>query len=248
LINIQNISKTFNATQPTAAKALSNVSILINPQDFLVIVGSNGSGKSTLLNSIAGTFLVDEGKIYLDNTDVTKLNDFERTKWLSRVFQNPLQGTAPDLTIIENFRLAALRTQTKTLQIGTHRAFEEVVKQKVATLQMGLENKIKQPIGTLSGGQRQALTLLMSIMDNSKILLLDEPTAALDPKSAELVMQAANTVTTQLKLTTILVTHNLKEAITYGNRIIQMQQGKIIREVNKAEKQNLSPTSIYTWF
>ncbi len=248
MLIITNISKTFNKAQPTEVKALSNVSIVINANDYVVIVGSNGSGKSTLLNSIAGSFLVDEGKIMIDSNDVIKLHDYQRAKYLSRVFQNPLQGTAPDLSIIDNFRLAALRTQLKPLLIGTSSKFVNTVKDKIAMLNMGLENKIHQPVGTLSGGQRQALTLLMSVMDESKILLLDEPTAALDPKSAATVMLTADKLIKQLNLTAILVTHNLKEATTYGNRIIQMHQGQIVKDINTIEKNKLAATDIFDWF
>ncbi|MCX6208725.1 MAG: ATP-binding cassette domain-containing protein [Bacteroidetes bacterium] len=248
MITLSNISKTFNKNQATAVLALSNVSLTINNKDYLVIVGSNGSGKSTLLNAIAGSFLVDEGSIVIDGNDVTKLQDYERAKWLSRVFQNPLQGTAPELSIIDNFRLAALRTQSKSITIGTSTNFINTIKDNIAILDMGLENKINQPVGSLSGGQRQALTLLMSVMDNSKILLLDEPTAALDPKSAATVMHTAQTLITQLQLTAILVTHNLKEATQYGNRIIQMQEGTIIKDVNATQKIQLQSTDVFGWF
>jgi putative tryptophan/tyrosine transport system ATP-binding protein len=248
LIKITNISKTFNKGEATATQALNNISITINAQDFVVIVGSNGSGKSTFLNSIAGSFICDEGSIFIDNNNVTNLYDYQRTKWLSRVFQNPLQGTAPALSILDNFRLAALRTQSKNVSIGISDKFVKKVKDTIAILGMGLENKIMQPIGGLSGGQRQALTLLMSVMDESKILLLDEPTAALDPKSAEIVMNTANKLINELNLTAIFVTHNLKEAISFGNRIVQMNQGNIIKDLNKVEKNNLNVNNIFEWF
>ena len=248
MIEISNISKTFNKGEATAVKALNDVSIKINANDFIVIVGSNGSGKSTLLNSIAGSFLVDEGSIIIDGNDVTKLQDYQRTKWLSRVFQNPLQGTAPALSIIDNFRLAALRTQQKNITIGTSDYFIDKVKTSIASLGMGLENKVNQPVGSLSGGQRQALTLLMSVMDESKILLLDEPTAALDPKSAEIVMNTASKLVQELNLTAIFVTHNLKEAVSFGNRIIQMNEGSIIKDLNAQEKAQLQPTNVFEWF
>jgi putative ABC transport system ATP-binding protein len=248
VISITSISKTFNKGEATAVKALNNVSININANDFVIIVGSNGSGKSTLLNSIAGSFLVDEGNIFIDGNDVTKLQDYQRTKWLSRVFQNPLQGTAPGLSIVDNFRLAALRTQPKNITIGTSKVFIDKVKTSIANLGMGLENKVNQPVGSLSGGQRQALTLLMSVMDYSKILLLDEPTAALDPKSAEIVMSTASKLINELHLTAILVTHNLKEAINFGNRIIQMQEGSIIKDVNTQQKAQLKSTDVFEWF
>lgn len=248
MLIISHISKTFNKSKATEVKALNNITITINKADFVVIVGSNGSGKSTFLNSIAGDFLIDEGKILIDENDVSKLQDYQRAKWLSRVFQNPLQGTAPDLSIIDNFRLAALRTQKKLITVGVSNSFIKNVKDTITTLNMGLEDKINQPVGSLSGGQRQALTLLMSVMDNSKILLLDEPTAALDPKSAATVMLTANRLIKQLKLTAILVTHNLKEATTYGNRIIQMSEGQIIKDLKKEEKEKLSANDVFEWF
>jgi putative ABC transport system ATP-binding protein len=248
MIEIKNISKTFNKGEATAVKALNNISIDINADEFVVIVGSNGSGKSTLLNAIAGSFICDEGTIMIDGNDVTNLHDYQRTKWLSRVFQNPLQGTAPALSIIDNFRLAALRTQQKSMKIGVSDAFVAKVKERIATLDMGLEDKINQPVGSLSGGQRQALTLLMSVMDDSKILLLDEPTAALDPKSAAIVMLTADKLIKQLNLTAILVTHNLKEAIQYGNRIIQMSEGTVIKDLKKEAKEKLGVNDIFEWF
>jgi putative ABC transport system ATP-binding protein len=201
-----------------------------------------------LLNAIAGSFICDEGTIKIDGNDVTNLQDYQRTQWLSRVFQNPLQGTAPALSIIDNFRLAALRTQSKPMKIGVSDAFITTVKNRIATLGMGLEDKINQPVGSLSGGQRQALTLLMSVMDESKILLLDEPTAALDPKSAATVMLTADKLVKELQLTAILVTHNLKEAISFGNRIIQMSEGTVIKDVKKEAKEKLTANDIFGWF
>jgi putative ABC transport system ATP-binding protein len=248
MIEVKNISKTFNKGEATEIKALNNIFIDINANEFVVIVGSNGSGKSTLLNAIAGSFICDEGTIIIDGNDVTKLQDYQRTKWLSRVFQNPLQGTAPALSIIDNFRLAALRTQPKSIKIGISDTFISKVKDRIATLDMGLENKVNQPVGSLSGGQRQALTLLMSVMDESKILLLDEPTAALDPKSAEIVMNTASKLIKELNLTAIFVTHNLKEAVSFGNRIIQMSEGTIIKDLNAREKAQLQPTDVFEWF
>jgi putative ABC transport system ATP-binding protein len=248
MIEIKHISKKFNKGEATEIMALNNISININSKDFIVIVGSNGSGKSTFLNSIAGSFLVDEGSIIIDGNDVTQLQDYQRTKWLSRVFQNPLQGTAPALSIIDNFRLAALRTHTKNVTIGISKKFIDKVKDNIASLGMGLENKVNQPVGSLSGGQRQALTLLMSVMDDSKILLLDEPTAALDPKSAEIVMNTASKLINELHLTAIFVTHNLKEAISYGNRIVQMQEGCIIKDLNTEQKAQLNATNVFEWF
>jgi len=214
----------------------------------LVIVGSNGSGKSTLLNLIAGSVLPTSGSVSINDEDVTKLPDYERSQWIARVFQNPLSGTASELSILDNFRLAAIRTKTKGLTIGITDGFKQKVKATIATLGMGLENNLEQPMGTLSGGQRQALTLLMSVMDNCKVLLLDEPTAALDPRSAEVVMRTAQKLTDDFKLTTILITHNLKDAFTYGNRIIQMAEGLIIKDIDTNNKSKLKQADLFDWF
>jgi putative ABC transport system ATP-binding protein len=188
------------------------------------------------------------GSIYLSEKDVTHLPEYKRSKWITRVFQNPLSGTAPDLSIIDNFRLAALRTSTRKAIIGVNEAFKKQVRDKIATLGMGLENKIEQPMGTLSGGQRQALTLLMSVMDNTEILLLDEPTAALDPRSANLILQIADNLVKQYHLTTVFITHNLKDAHQYGDRLIQMGEGKILRDLDAKAKAALKPQDIFEWF
>ena len=249
MIQINSISKTFNKGQATENNAIHQLTLNIRPKEFVVIVGSNGSGKSTLLNCIAGNIQVDDGTIVLNNNvDVTHLKDYQRTQWISRIFQNPLVGTAPDLSILDNFRLAAIRSQSKKITIGINQQFISKVKEDLSSLKMGLENKIHQPVGSLSGGQRQAITLLMSVFDQSSILLLDEPTAALDPKSATIVMETANHLISTLHLTAILVTHNLKEATTFGNRIIQMQQGKIIKDLPVLEKEKLTSTDIFQWF
>jgi putative ABC transport system ATP-binding protein len=248
MISISNLSKTFNSGDVNAVKALNGVNLDIGSGEFLVIVGANGSGKSTLLNCLAGSVLPTSGQIIINENNVTRLPEFKRSKWIARVFQSPLSGTAPDLSILENFRLAALRTGPKTLSIGINESFKSIVKEKVSMLDMGLENKINQPIGTLSGGQRQALTLLMAVMDDVKLLLLDEPTAALDPKSAETVMKTANTLISDYNLTAVLITHNMKEAFSYGNRIIQMYEGEIIRDLDHIKKSALTHTALYDWF
>jgi putative ABC transport system ATP-binding protein len=228
--------------------AIKGVNLHVNEQEFLVIVGSNGSGKTTLLNLVAGSVLPSSGGIHIDGNDVSKLPDYRRSQWIARVFQNPLSGTAPDLSILDNFRLAAIRTKAKGLSIGVNDQFKNQVKEKIATLGMRLESKIEQPMGTLSGGQRQALTLLMSVMDSCKVLLLDEPTAALDPRSAEVVMHTADKLAKDFDLTTILITHNLKDAFNYGSRIIQMAEGKIIRDLDKEEKLALKQNDLFDWF
>jgi putative ABC transport system ATP-binding protein len=248
MIDLKDIYKTFNKGKANQVDAIRGVDLSIAEKEFLVIVGSNGSGKTTLLNLIAGVILPSSGTVYIDSNDVTKLPDYKRSEWIARVFQNPLSGTAPDLSVLDNFRLAAIRTKTKGLSIGINEPFKKTVKEKIAMLGMGLENKIEQPMGTLSGGQRQALTLLMSVMDNCKVLLLDEPTAALDPRSADVVMRTADKLTTTFGLTTILITHNLKEAFTYGTRIIQMAEGKIIKDLSRQEKIALKQNDIFDWF
>ena len=248
MIDLKGIHKTFNRGKANQVDAIRGIDLSIAEKEFLVIVGSNGSGKTTLLNLIAGSILPSSGNINIDGNNVTKLPDYKRSEWIARVFQNPLSGTAPDLSILDNFRLAAIRTKAKGLSIGINEPFKKSVKEKIAILGMGLEKKIEQPMGTLSGGQRQALTLLMSIMDNCKVLLLDEPTAALDPRSAEVVMQTADKLTIEFGLTTILITHNLKEAFTYGNRIIQMAEGDITKDLGRQEKLNLKQNDIFDWF
>lgn len=247
-ITLTDIFKTFNRGKANEVNAVNGVNLAIKSGEFLVIVGSNGSGKTTLLNIISGSVLPSSGSVSVLDNEVSQLPDYRRSKWIARVFQNPMSGTASELSILDNFRLAAIRTQQKGLRIGINDAFKKQVKDNVATLGMGLENKLEQPMGTLSGGQRQALTLLMSVMDDCKILLLDEATAALDPRSAEIVMQTADKLTTEFNLTTVLVTHNLKDAYTYGSRIIQMAEGHIIQDHDGNAKSQLKQTDLFEWF
>jgi putative ABC transport system ATP-binding protein len=245
---LQDISKTFHRGQVNEVVALKPLSLEIHRGDFVVVVGANGSGKSTLLNVISGQLSSDSGKLLIEGTDVTRLQDFQRSRWIARVFQNPLSGTAPDLSIIENFRLAALRTQSKSFKIGNDGAFRNLVRERIASLGMGLENKVDQLMGTLSGGQRQALTLLMCVMDDLFILLLDEPTAALDPRSADIVIKTANQLIKDYRLTAVLITHNMKEACSVGNRILQMSDGQLVKDVSGDAKQALREQDIYEWF
>jgi len=248
MIQISAASKLFHAGTANELLALDNINLEIAASEFLVIVGSNGSGKSTLLNAIAGDILLSEGEIIIDKINCTRLAAHQRSKFIARVFQNPLQGTASDLSILDNFRLASIRSQIKGLHIGNNNFFHDKVYEKIKSLGMGLESKLQQPIGLLSGGQRQALTLLMAVMDQTKILLLDEPTAALDPKSAALVMEKTKQLVEEFQLCAILITHEMKFAQAYGTRLIQMSQGKIIRDINQSQRKNLSTSDIYTWF
>ena len=248
MIELQHVTKVFNRGQVNEVTALSDISLTVQKGEFVVVIGSNGSGKSTLFNVIAGAETPTNGKVIIDNKDVTKLYEYKRSQWIARVFQNPLSGTAPDLSIIDNFRLAALRTTNKKLIIGVNDAFKKTVRDKIATLGMGLENKTEQQMGSLSGGQRQALTLLMSVMDKTDILLLDEPTAALDPRSANTILQTANVLIKEYHLTAILITHNLKDAYQYGNRLVQMNEGKVLRDLDTATKAALKQQDLFEWF
>ncbi len=240
MIQLEKVSKTFNKGLVTETVALQNISINISAKEFIVVVGANGSGKSTLLNCIAGNILPDSGNIYIDDNDVTEWPEHKRSKYISRIFQNPMLGTAPDLNILENFRLASLRTQRKGLHIGTDKAFTDIVKEKISFLKMGMENGIDKPMGSLSGGQRQALTLVMGIMDECQIMLLDEPTAALDPRSSVLVMEKAQEIIQKHNLTALLVTHHLKDALRYGNRLLMMKEGVIVEDYSYDQKSVLT--------
>lgn len=248
MIQLKNIHVLVNEAQVNEQVIINNLNVEFKPESFTIIVGANGSGKSTLLNTIAGSVFCKKGSIIIDGEDVTSLPDYKRSNWIARVFQNPLQGTAPNLTILENCRLAALRTQNKLLKIGLNKSFELYIKDQLKILELGLENKLNTLVGNLSGGQRQALTLIMSVLDNCKILLLDEPTAALDPKTAHSIMQLADKLVAKHKLTAIMVTHNLKDANAFGNRIIQLQQGEIIRDYEGFAKEQLSSEAIFNWF
>jgi putative ABC transport system ATP-binding protein len=248
MIRIEHLSKTFAVGTANEVRALKNVSLTIESGEYLVVIGSNGSGKSTLLNCIAGSQFPDAGKIFIDQQEVSTLQDFQRSKFIARIFQNPLQGTAPDLTLLENFRLAALRNANRGLSIGTNKVFTDEVKSHVATLGMNLENKVQQTMGTLSGGQRQALTLLMAVMSDCSILLLDEPTAALDPRSAEIVLSTAEKLIQQHKLAAILITHSMKDALRFGQRLVVMQEGSVVADLNMAQKEKLQVADLLCWF
>jgi putative ABC transport system ATP-binding protein len=248
MIELQHIRKIFHRGTANEVSALQDVNLKVDSSSFVVIVGSNGSGKSSLLNAIAGSLQVNEGKISVDNNNITHLKEHQRSKWIARIFQNPLMGTAPELSILENFRLASIRTQSKKFTIGTGEKFKKKIQDRISLLNLGLENKVGQPMGTLSGGQRQALTLLMAVMDETKILLMDEPAAALDPKTSELLMKLAEKIIREFHLTAFLVTHQLKDALTYGDRLILMQEGKITKDLNQSEKSSLQLNDLFNWF
>src|ERR1043165_2430659 len=248
MLQANHLTKYFNKGTPSEVLALDHVSLQLEEKEFLVIIGSNGSGKTTLLNLIAGNYFPDEGSISINEINVTSKPDFERSKWLARVFQDPLRGTASDLTILDNFRLASLRTKRKRFRIGINQQFRNLIREKISVLNLGLENKLDTLVGKLSGGQRQALTLLMAVIDKPKILLLDEPTAALDPRSSEIVIKLADQLIHEQQLTAILVTHNLRQALDYGSRLIMMDKGKIILDIPKEKKRNLQLKEMQDWF
>lgn len=248
MIQLQHIIKTFHAGEAMEVKAIQDVQLKIESEDFIIVVGANGSGKSTLLNLLAGTYPPDAGTILFDGVSVNNLQEHQRSKYIARLFQNPLMGTAPELSILENFRLASLRTSSKKLQLGITATFRLGVANSIQRLGMGLENKLDTPMGQLSGGQRQALTLLMSTMDDCKILLMDEPTSALDPRSSELIMELAKNIIQEKKICALLVTHRLKDCIQFGNRILFMKEGKVEKVVSELEKKTITMEQMYTWF
>jgi putative ABC transport system ATP-binding protein len=248
MIALHHITKTFNKGKTNEVTALSDISLQIEKGEFVVVIGVNGSGKTTLLNVIEGAEMPSSGTVEINGTDVTAYAEHVRSKWVARVFQNPNNGTAPDLTILDNFRLAALRTQSKSLRIGVTSAFKRKVQERISALGMGLEDKINRPMGSLSGGQRQALTLLMGVMDESEILLLDEPTAALDPKSAQVVLNLAGKLNQQYGITALFITHNLKDAQQYGGRLIQIHEGRILRDLRGEAKKTLTLPDMFAWF
>lgn len=248
LIRLCNVSKTFNPGQPAEVRALQDMNLEIAKGSFTVLIGGNGSGKSTLFNVIAGVTRPTAGQVWIAGREVTRLPEYKRSAWIARVFQNPLAGTASSLSILDNFRLASLRTRGKGLRIGINGAFRERVREQVATLHLGLEDKLDQAMGTLSGGQRQALTLLMCVMDHTDILLLDEPTAALDPKSAAIVLTAARQLIDRHNLTAIMITHNLADALAMGDRLVHMQGGAIVHDLAGEKKATLNIEQVQHWF
>jgi putative ABC transport system ATP-binding protein len=248
MINLKDISKSFRRGSPDEIKLFENLNLEIKKNEFVVVIGSNGSGKSTLLNLIAGTVKPDSGSIYFDKKNITNKKDFERSEWIVRIFQNPLSGTASELSILENFRLASLRRSSKGFTIGTNKKFRSIVQEKISILNLGLENKIDQAMGSLSGGQRQALALLMAIMDETSLLLLDEPAAALDPRTSDLIMRLTKRVIREYNLTALLVTHNIKDVLDYGSRIIQMKEGSIVRDILKENSDELTMNVVFEWF
>lgn len=239
MLKLFNVSKTFNPGTITEKIALKNINLEIDDGDFITVIGGNGAGKSTLLNLIAGIHFTDTGSLFLDGMDLTGMPEYSRAKYLGRVFQDPMMGTAANMQIEENLALAMRRGKRRTLSWGVQPAERALYREKLALLGLGLENRMTSKVGLLSGGQRQALTLLMATLQKPKLLLLDEHTAALDPKTAKKVLDLTETFVADEKLTTFMVTHNMKDAIRCGNRLIMMSEGRIIYDVRGDEKKNL---------
>ena len=248
MLKIDSISKTFFAGTANERKALVDVSLHLNPGDFVTVIGSNGAGKSTLLNSISGRLIVDSGTISIEGKNVSRQPEHKRAKVVGRVFQDPMAGTAPNLTIEENLSLAYLRGKGRGLSLGLNSKRRAFFREQLASLELGLEDRMGSKVGLLSGGQRQALSLLIAGFTNPDVMLLDEHTAALDPQRAELVTTLTERIVSQGNLTTLMVTHNMAQAIQVGNRLIMMHDGKIIYEASEEQKQKLTVQDLMSEF
>ena len=248
MLKVENISKVFNKDTVNEKKAITGLNLHLNEGDFLTIIGSNGAGKSTLLNCIAGTYQIDDGNIVLDGNDITKLKQFERAKYIARVFQDPLLGTAADMEIQENLSLALHRGEKRNLRYGITNKEKELFKKNLSLLNLHLEDRLTSKVGLLSGGQRQGLTLLMATIKKPSLLLLDEHTAALDPITARNVLEITDKLVNENHITTIMVTHNMQDAIDYGNRLIMMNDGKIIFDISGEQKKKLKKEDLINKF
>ena len=248
MLEIKGVYKTFNPGTVNEKHALNGIDLTLNEGDFVTVIGGNGAGKSTMLNMIAGVYPVDCGSILIDGQDVTKLPEYKRAKYLGRVFQDPMTGTAADMQIVENLALASRRGKFRTLAPGVSKKEKEGYVQLLKSLDLGLETRLTSKVGLLSGGQRQAITLLMATLKRPKVLLLDEHTAALDPKTAHKVLSLTTEIVEKNNLTTIMITHNMKDAIAIGNRLIMMNDGKIIYDVCGEEKKKLTTADLLEKF
>jgi len=248
MLEIKNVYKTFNAGTVNEKTALRNLSLHLKEGEFCTVIGGNGAGKSTMLNAVAGVWPVDEGQILIGGEDVTKLPEYKRASYLGRVFQDPMMGTAPTMQIDENLALAARRGKSRTLRSGITKAEREEYTERLKILDLGLESRLTSKVGLLSGGQRQALTLLMATLKKPKLLLLDEHTAALDPKTAAKVLDATDRIVEQDHLTTLMITHNMRDAIAHGNRLVMMYDGHIVVDVSGEEKKKLTVEQLLALF
>jgi len=248
MLKIENVKKTFNAGTVNEKIALDGLNLHLKEGEFVTVIGGNGAGKSTMLNAVAGVWGVDSGTITIGGVDVTHLPEYKRAKYIGRVFQDPMMGTAATMQIEENLALAARRGKPRTLRAGITRAEREEYMEKLKILDLGLENRMTAKVGLLSGGQRQALTLLMATLQKPKLLLLDEHTAALDPKTAAKVLEATQKIVEKDNLTTMMITHNMRDAIAYGNRLVMMYDGHIVVDVSGEEKKNLTVEQLLNLF
>ncbi len=248
MLDIINVEKTFNVGTVNEKKALSGINLHLDDGDFVTVIGGNGAGKSTMLNMVAGVYPVDCGHIIVDGEDVTRLPEHKRAKYLGRVFQDPMTGTAADMQIEENLALAARRGQRRTLRVGITAKERKEYQELLKILDLGLENRLTAKVGLLSGGQRQALTLLMATLKKPKLLLLDEHTAALDPKTAKKVLDITEEIVAKDNLMTIMITHNMADAIRVGNRLIMMHEGRIVVDVKGEEKKKLTIEELLQMF
>ncbi len=248
MLKLQNISKTFNPGTVNEKVALNGVSLELKDGDFVTVIGGNGAGKSTTLNAIAGVWEIDSGSITLDGVEISRLSEFKRAKYLGRVFQDPMMGTAANMQIQENLALAGRRGELRLLRSGITQAEQKEYKENLKILDLGLEDRMTSKVGLLSGGQRQALTLLMATLKKPKLLLLDEHTAALDPKTAAKVLEATDRIVQRDNLTTIMITHNMKDAIAHGNRLIMLYDGQVIFDVEGEAKKQLKVADLLEKF
>lgn len=248
MLKITNLHKTFDPGTINAKTALDGIDLHLEDGDFVTVIGGNGAGKSTLLNAIAGVWKPDFGTIEIDGIDVTLMPEYRRAKYLGRVFQDPMKGTAPDMEIAENLFIASRRGTKRRFVWGVRKKDRALYKELLATLELGLEDRISHKVGLLSGGQRQAVTLLMATLNRPKLLLLDEHTASLDPKTAVKVLELTDQIVQRNKLTTLMITHNMKEAISHGNRLIMMHEGRIIVDISGEEKKNLTVEQLLSLF
>ena len=248
MLELRSIHKTFNPGTVNAKVALAGVDLILHDGDFVTVIGGNGAGKSTVLNAIAGTFPIDSGEIRIDGKEITHLPEHRRAAFLGRVFQDPMMGTAPNMQIVENLALAARRGRRRTLRWGISKGEQDRYRELLAGLDLGLEDRMTSRVGLLSGGQRQALTLLMATLQKPQLLLLDEHTAALDPKTAAKVLALTDRLISESGLTAMMVTHNMRDAIAHGNRLIMMDAGKIIYDVSGDEKKHLTVESLLSRF
>lgn len=244
MLRLENVSVTFNENTVNERKALKNINLKLDSGDFVTVIGSNGSGKSTLMNAVCGSCKIDSGKIFLDNKNITYAKEYRRARIIGRLFQDPLKGTAPNMTIEENLGLAYSRGKKRSLSIGISKKDLSLFREKLSTLDIGLEDRMKTPVGLLSGGQRQALTLLMATIVTPKLLLLDEHTAALDPVTADKVMAITKKIVEQNKITTLMITHNVSNALEYGNKTLVLSQGNILAYIEGDERANMSLSKI----